>query len=148
MTLTLKKLLSAIAGGVGIITLFLPWFKVSIFGTSASANAFGGDYTWAAVINLIVAILLLVISLLPEKTLSSVNKTAAKKSNLITIILAGVMTALSFLVMIIYTSSSYGMGSMGLGFWIMIIVGVGAIVVNVLKNKELDKVVVGGSKKK
>ena len=62
---------------------------------------------------------------------------------MINVILSGVMAAFGFLAMILYTSQSYGMGSMGFGFWFMMIAGVGGIVVNVLKNKELNKVVVG-----
>lgn len=142
MTLTLKKLLSAIAGGLGIIALFLPWYKVSIFGTSASTNAFGYN-AWIAVIVLIAAILLLLMALLPEKTLKSINKVIVAKEMMINVILSGVMAAFGFLAMILYTSQSYGMGSMGFGFWFMMIAGVGGIVVNVLKNKELNKVVVG-----
>ena len=142
MTLTLKKLLTAIAGGLGIITLFLPWYKVAIFGTSASTNAFGYN-AWIAVIILIAAILLLLMALLPEKTLKSINKVIVAKEMMINVILSGVMAAFGFLAMILYTSQSYGMGSMGFGFWFMMIAGVGGIVVNVLKNKELNKVVVG-----
>lgn len=145
MTLTLKKLLSAIAGGLGIIALFLPWYKVSIFGTSASTNAFGYN-AWIAVIVLIAAILLLLMALLPEKTLKSINKVIVAKEMMINVILSGVMAAFGFLAMILYTSQSYGMGSMGFGFWFMMIAGVGGIVVNVLKNKELNKVVIGGKK--
>lgn len=145
MTLTLKKLLSAIAGGLGIIALFLPWYKVSIFGTSASTNAFGYN-AWIAVIVLIAAILLLLMALLPEKTLKSINKVIVAKETMINVILSGVMAAFGFLAMILYTSQSYGMGSMGFGFWFMMIAGVGGIVVNVLKNKELNKVVIGGKK--
>lgn len=145
MTLTLKKLLTAIAGGLGIITLFLPWYSVSIFGTSASTNAFG-DYAWIAIINLLAAAVLLLLVFLPEKSLKNINKTIVEKERLITLILGGVMTAFSFLAMILYTSQSYGMGSMSFGFWIMIIAGVGTIVVNTLKNKELDKIVVGEKK--
>ncbi|MBQ7040480.1 hypothetical protein IJN73_00195 [Candidatus Saccharibacteria bacterium] len=147
MTLTLKKLLSAIAGGLGIIALFLPWYKVSIFGTSASTNAFGYN-AWIAVIVLIAAILLLLMALLPEKTLKSINKVIVAKEMMINVILSGVMAAFGFLAMILYTSQSYGMGSMGFGFWFMMIAGVGGVIVNALKNKELNKVVIGDTKKK
>ena len=147
MTLTLKKLLSAIAGGLGIIALFLPWYKVSIFGTSASTNAFGYN-AWITVIVLIAAILLLLMALLPEKTLKSINKVIVAKEMMINVILSGVMAAFGFLAMILYTSQSYGMGSMGFGFWFMMIAGVGGVIVNALKNKELNKVVIGDTKKK
>ena len=147
MTLTLKKLLTAIAGGLGIITLFLPWYKVSIFGTSASTNAFGYN-AWIAVIILIVAILLVLMALLPEKTLKSMNKVFVEKGQMIAIVLSGLIAAFGFLAMILYTSQSYGMGSMGFGLWIIMIAGVGGVVVNALKNKELNKVVIGDTKKK
>lgn len=146
MTLTLRKLLSGIAGVLGIISLFLPWYKVTFFGNSLSANAFGGDYTWIAVINLIAAALLLLLVALPEKTLKSLNKMIVEKAKLISVILGAIIALLTLLAMIMYTSSSYGMGFVGFGWYFTMFAGIGAVVVNILKAKELEKVVVKDNK--
>ncbi|MBR3177368.1 hypothetical protein IKF27_01000 [Candidatus Saccharibacteria bacterium] len=147
MTLTLKKLLTAIAGALGIISLFLPWYKVSFWGNSLSANAFGGDYTWIAIINIIIAILLVALIFVPEKTLKSMNKVLVEKANIIIIVASGVFAVLTLLAMIMYTSSSYGMGHMGFGWYLALIAGIAGVVINVLKVKQLDKVVTGSEKK-
>ena len=148
MTFTLKKLITGIAAVVGFISLFLPWYAASIFGTSMSVNAFGGDYVWVAIINIIAIVMLLALNCLPEKTLKGINKSLVEKSGMLTKVFAVIILAVSFLAMIMYTSSSFGMGSMGFGFWLMIIAGAAVLIANLMKNKELDKVVVGDSKKK
>ncbi len=142
MTLTLKKLLTLIAGALGVISLFLPWYKVSFWGTSLSTNAFG-DYVWVAIINIILAAVIIAAVLLPEKVLKSMNKVLPEKVGLITVIASGLFAVLALIGMIMYTSSSYGMGHMGFGWYASVVAGVAGVIINVLKVKELDKVVVG-----
>lgn len=146
MTLTLRRLLSGVAGVLGIISLFLPWYKVTFFGNSLSANAFGGDYTWIAILDLFAAALLLLLAVLPEKTIKSFNKMIVEKEKVISVVLGAVIAFLTLLAMIMYTSSSYGMGFVGFGWYFMMVAGVGAAVVNILKAKELEKVVVKDNK--
>ncbi|MBQ9029733.1 hypothetical protein IJ114_03135 [Candidatus Saccharibacteria bacterium] len=146
MTLTLRKLLSGVFGVLGIISLFLPWYRVTFFGNSLSANAFGGDYTWIAIINLIAAALMILLVALPEKMLKSFNKMIVEKDKLISVILGAIIAFLTLLAMIMYTSSSYGMGFVGFGWYFTMIAGIGAVVVNILKTKELENVVVKDNK--
>ena len=147
MTFTLKKLLTLIAGALGVIAMFLPWYKVSFWGASVSTNAFG-NRAWIAIIALLAAALVVLIEALPEKTLKSINKVIIEKGKLIRIILGAVIAGFGLLGMVLYLGESYGMGQMGFGWYAAMIAGVGVIVLNVLKAKQLDKVVTGKPAKK
>lgn len=146
MTFTLKKLLTLIAGALGVISTFLPWYKVSFWGTSVSTNAYG-DRVWIAIIVIIVAALLILMEALPEKTLKGINKAIIEKGTLIRIVLGGLMVGFGLLGMILYLSESYGMGQMSIGWFLMMVAGIGAIVLNAIKSKQLNKVVIGEEKK-
>ena len=142
MTFTLKKLLTLIAGALAVVSTFLPWYKVSFWGTSVSTNAFG-NRAWIAIIAIVAAALVVLLEALPEKTLKSINKAIVEKGALIRIILGALIAGFGLLGMILYLSESYGMGQMGIGWFVAMIAGVGVIVLNAIKVKQLDKVIAG-----
>ncbi|MDO4889120.1 MAG: hypothetical protein Q4A25_00275 [Candidatus Saccharibacteria bacterium] len=147
MTFTLRKLINVIAAALGVVALFLPWYKVTFWGTSVSTNAFGNK-AWIAIIEIVALVLFILMELLPEKTVKSINKVLVEKAKIIKIALGGVTAAFGLLGMILYLSESYGMGQMGIGWFITMIAAVGVIVITVIKAKQLDKVVAGKATKK
>ncbi len=147
MTFTLRKLINVIAAALGVVALFLPWYKVTFWGTSVSTNAFGNK-AWIAIIEIVALALFILMELLPEKTLKSINKVLVEKAKIIKIALGGVAAAFGLLGMILYLSESYGMGQMGIGWFITMIAAIGVIVITVIKAKQLDKVVAGKATKK
>ena len=142
MTFTLKKLINLIAAALGVVALFLPWYKVSFWGTSVSTNAFG-NRAWIAIIEIVAFALFILMEVLPEKTLKSINKVLDEKAKIIKIALGGVAAGFGLLGMILYLSESYGMGQMGIGWFVTMIAAVGVIVISAIKAKQLDKVIAG-----
>lgn len=128
----LKNILLAVAGGLATIAVFLPWYVVSFFGMSASANGFGDGVTIFGILTLLVGLgaiawnvllMLNVIKLkLNEKTMSIINT-----------VIGGVMVLLGIIAIIVVSSQSAGLAHAGFGVYMLIIAGIATIVLSWLK---------------
>ena len=147
--MTLKKLLLIIAGAIGLVGAFLPWYSFSIsfmgYSSSLSENAFGLGgwlYILLAILTMLASAALIVLATVPEKKIKSIVpkiKDLAKMP----LILGIVMAASAVIAFIAIQSQAKGVGGVSWGVWMIGIAGAATIVLSVLKNKELDKVIAG-----
>lgn len=147
--MTLKKLLLIIAGAIGFLGSFLPWYSFSIsfmgYSSSTSANAFslgGWLYVLLAILTMLASAALIVLATVPEKKIKSMVpkiKDLAKMP----MILGIAMAAFAVIAFIAIQSQANGVGGVSWGVWLIGIAGAATIVLSVLKNKELDKVIAG-----
>ena len=147
--MTLKKLLLIIAGSIGLVGAFLPWYSFSIsfmgYSSSLSENAFGLGgwlYILLAILTMLASAALIVLATVPEKKIKSIVpkiKDLAKMP----LILGIVMAASAVIAFIAIQSQAKGVGGVSWGVWMIGIAGAATIVLSVLKNKELDKVIAG-----
>lgn len=150
MTLTLKKLLLIIAGAIGVVAAFLPWYKISVsffgYSSSTSANAFelGGIlYKISAILAILAFVAVILSAVIDEKKIKKLVKIkdVAKTTMIVGIVMAAV-TVINFIALQ-SESKNIGAGGASWGIWLMAIASVATIVLSVLKNKELDKVIAG-----
>jgi len=142
--MTLKKLLLTVAGALGVIGTFLPWWKISFLGISQSANPFQMEkaiYVILAILMMVVSVVAILLSALPEKTIKGIVK--VKDIMKVTMIVGIVMAAITVVAYIAMKGDSSGLGSSSWGIWLMAVAGVGTIVLSVIKNDALEKVVTG-----
>ena len=146
--MTLKKLLLTIAGGLAILGAFLPWYKASIFGYTATSNAFqmGALYVILALIAILCAAAMLAVNLLKKEQINKVIK--LKDFSKVTLISGIALVAIAVIAFIAIKSESSGFGSISWGIWFIGIGGICTIVLPYLKNiPALDKVVIGEATK-
>ena len=147
--MTLKKLLLSIAGGLGILGAFLPWYRASLLGFSMTANAFGLDsalYVILAILAIVCAAAIIVLNVFKEKQISKIIKIKDLNKNLSKILLgAGVaLLVIAIITFIALQNDSKGFGNVSWGIWLIGLAGVIVIVLPLLKNVAiLDKVVIG-----
>lgn len=148
--MTLKKILLAIAGCLGILGTLLPWYKASIFGITASSNAFGMGalYVILAIVIILCSVAIILLNVLKEKQIKSVIKIKNFDLNKIPLFAGIAIVATAIIAFIAITSESKGFGGVSWGIWLIGLAGVAIIVLPFLKNvKQLDKVVLGQPEK-
>ena len=151
--MTLKKLLLTIAGGLGILGVFVPWYRASLFGLSVTANAFGLDnplYVILGIIAIICSVAIVLVNILQEKQIKKIIKVKGFSKNLNKIILGSgiALLAIAVISFIAIKSDSQGFGGVSFGIWLIGLAGIAIIVLPLLKNIEvLDKVIIGQAEK-
>lgn len=104
--LTTPGKIAAGAGAGALINLFLPWYRVSYFGVSASANAFdAGFFAWAAMLTLLGAASILVLKQLEVFDLKASPLEAEHFA-----LIGAAIAALSVLIRLLTESSSIFIG--------------------------------------
>lgn len=142
--MTLKKLLLAIAGAAAVLGSFLPWLTVSLFGISVSTNPFGGLgalYVILAIVAILSGVAAILLNALQEKQIKNYIK--IKNLEKLPLFIGIAMTAVAVIAFVSIMIEAKGMGTVSFGVWLIAIAGVATIVLNLVKNKELDKVVLG-----
>lgn len=142
--MTLKKLLLAIAGAAAVLGSFLPWLTVSLFGISVSTNPFGGLgalYVILAIVAILSGVAAILLNTLQEKQIKNYIK--IKNLEKLPLFIGIAMTAVAVIAFVSIMIEAKGMGTVSFGVWLIAIAGVATIVLNFIKNKELDKVVLG-----
>ena len=146
--MTLKKLLLIIAGALGVLGSFLPWYSVSFFGYSQSANAFqmSALYIILAILFIVCSALVITLTAMGEKRIKKMIKIKdAMKITMFTGIAMAIIAAIAFIAI---QSESQGLGNVSWGLWFMILASAGVIVLAAIKgNKSLDKVILGEAEK-
>lgn len=151
--MTLKKLLLTIAGGLGILGAFLPWYKASLLGFSMTANAFGLDsalYVILAILVILCSVAIILMNVLSEKQIKKFIKIKEPTKNLSRVLLGcGIaLVAAAVIAFIALRSDSKGFGNVSWGVWLIGLAGVAVIVLPLLKNIEpLEKVIIGQPEK-
>ena len=147
--MTLKKLILTIAGCLGIIGVFVPWYRASLFGLSVTANAFGLDnplYVILGLIAILCSVVIILLNVLKEKQIKKIIKNKAFIKNLSKIMLGtGIaLVAIAIISFIAIQNESKGFGGVSFGIWLIGLAGVAVIVLPFLKNVEiLEKVIIG-----
>lgn len=145
--MTLKKLLLVIAGGVGILGAFLPWYRASLFGFSATSNAFqlGALYAILAIVSLLGAAAIILLNVMKEKQIKNIIK--IKSLDKLPLYIGIGMVAVAVIAFIAIQSESQGFGNVSFGVWMIGLAGVATIILPLLKNIEpLEKVIIGDKK--
>ena len=142
--MTLKKLILAIAGGVAVLGAFLPWAAVSFIITIRV-----GAFESQDALTIILAILAIVcgvagvlLNVLKEKQIKNLIK--IKDTEKLPLFV-GIALATIAIIAFIYISVRGTKASFGV--WMIAIAAAATIVLSFLKNKELDKVVLGKPEK-
>lgn len=146
--MTLKKLLLAIAGGLGVLGALLPWYKVSIFGVSVNSTAFqmGALYVILAILAILCGAALIALNVLKEKQIKSFIK--FKSLDKLPLFVGIALAAIAVIAFIAIKVESSGLGGTSFGIWLLILAGAAAIVLPLLKNVEpLEKTVIGKPEK-
>ena len=146
--MTLKKLLLIVAGGVGILGALLPWYRASLFGYTASSNAFqmGALYIILAILAILCSAATILINAMKEKQIKKLIK--IKDFKKLSLIISIAMVVIVVIAFIAIQSESKGFGSPSWGIWLMALSGICAIVLTCLNNVEqLNKVVMGKAEK-
>ena len=147
--MTLKKILLSLAGCLGILGTLLPWYKASIFGITATSNAFsmGALYIILAIIIILCSAAVILLNVMKEKQIKNIIKIKFDLSKL-PLFLGIAMVVAAVIAFIAIKSESQGFGGTSWGLWLIGLAGVAIIVLPFLKNiKQLDKVVLGQPEK-
>lgn len=149
--MTLKKILLSIAGCLGILGTLLPWYKASIFGITATSNAFGMGgalYVILAIVIILCSAVVILSNVMKEKQIKNIIKIKNFDLNKIPLFAGIAITAAAVIAFIAIKSESQGFGGTSWGIWLIGLAGVAIIVLPFLKNvKQLDKVVFGQPEK-
>ena len=129
----LKNILMAVAGGVGAIAVFLPWFSASILGFSVSANGLEDIF---GILSLIVAIGIVVWNLL---IMFKVVKIAEKTGRIIDTCLGGALALFGVIALIRNLGEGEGLVSPSIGVFLTIAAGIAVAIVAWLKLDEKAK---------
>ena len=150
--MTLRKLLLIIAGALGVLGSFLPWYSISVsffgYSQSTSANAFqmSALYIILAILMILCSAAVILLATLDEKKIKQMVKVKdIAKARMIVGIVMAVLTLIAFIAI---QSETKGAGGVSWGIWMMILASAGTIVLSVLKNEALEKAVAGGATKK
>lgn len=146
--MTLKKLITAIAGCAAIVGAFLPWAAVNFF-ISVRVNAF----QMAAPLPIILAILailcgaaVVLLNVMKEKQIKNIIK--IKSLDKLPLCLSIALIAIAVVAFIYVKASTSGVANASFGIWLIGIAGVVTAILPFLKNvKQLDKVVFGQPEK-
>ena len=135
----LKDILLAVAGGLAVIAVFCPWYIVSLFGLSASANGFADGITIFGILSLLVGLGLIAWKLLPMLGVVKL-KMAEQKIQIIDTCFGGVMILLGIIAIIVTQTQGQGLAASGFGVYLLILAGIATIVMTWLKiNKTVGK---------
>ena len=105
----------------------------------------GALYIILAILMILASAATILLATIDEKKIKKMIKIKdALKTTMIMGIAMAVITLIAFIAI---QSESQGMGGVSWGIWLMILASAATIVLSVMKNKELDKVVVGEEKK-
>ena len=139
--MTLRKLLLTIAGALGLLGSFLPWYSFSFFGRY-TVNAFQMSvlYIVLAILMILASIVAILLAVLKEEQIKKIVK--VKDNVNLTMAVGIVMAVITAVAFIALKSESQGFGGSSWGIWLMAIASAATIVLSVLKRKELDKVVI------
>ena len=146
--MTLRKLLLILSGTLAIVGSFLPWYKVSLFGYSQSANAFQMTalYIVLAILTIVCGAVVIILSAMKEKQIKKMVK--IKNASKITMFVGIAMAIIAAIAFIALKSESQGFGNVSWGIWFMLIAAAATICLPVLKAEQLEKVVLGEAEKK
>lgn len=128
----LKDLLIAICGGVGFISVFLPWFAVSAFFVSITGNGFDEPVVALGVLALIVSLGSALWKLLSMFGVIKL-KLDQQKLKIIDTSLGCAMVLFGIIAIIVVNAQSEGIASPAFGVFLLIIAGVAQIVLTWLK---------------
>ena len=133
----LKDILLSVAGGLAVIAVFCPWYVMSLFGLSASANGFVDGVTIFGILSLLVGLGLIAWKLLPMFGVIK-PKMAEQKIQIIDTCFGGALVLLGIIGMIVIYAQGQGLVAAGFGVYLLILSGIAAIVLTWLK---IDKTV-------
>lgn len=145
--MSLKNLLLAIAGGVAVLGSFLPWAAVTFF-VAVRANAFQMGEPLPvilAILALLCGLCLILLNVLSEKQINNFVK--IKKLDKMPLCIGITLAAIAVIAFIYVKASTSGVANISFGVWMIGIAGAATIVIPFLKNKELDKIVIGKPEK-
>jgi len=145
--MSLKKLLLAIAGGVAALGSFLPWAAVTFF-VSVRANAFQMGEPLPiilAILALLCGVSSVLLNVLKEKQIKNIIK--IKKLEKMPLFIGATLVAIAVIAFIYVKASTNGVANVSFGVWMIGVAGAATIVIPFLKNKELDKIVIGKPEK-
>lgn len=135
----LKNILLAAAGAVAAISVFLPWYAVSIFGINLSANGFGEGVTFLGILTILIGLGAAVWNIL--MMLGKINlKLTQQKMSIINTVIGGLMVLFGIIAIIIINSQTEGLAHPGFGIYMLIIAGIATIVMAWVKmNKTIGE---------
>ena len=119
-TMNKQRLYVLIAAAVGIISLFLPWVKVTIFFASATASAMNGSTGY---------FLFLLFAVCGVMVLLGNHTANIDKGKWVVLLICGIIAVLWILLTWVGASNSaYGGSSLAFGFYISLLSAVGVVV--------------------
>ncbi len=129
----LKTLIQAGCSFLAFVMVFLPWYVASIFGFSASTNAFGEPFVGVlTLLGSLAALAWFVISVLRQMAILKL-KIPAKTEKIIDIVAGGLLVLFSLIGIIVCFAKGAGFTHPGFGAWLYIILGIGVVVLNFVK---------------
>ena len=115
-----QRLAVMIAAGVGVISTFLPWVTVSIFGFSTSVNGIG---TWQGILVFLLCVGAGILSFMGE------DRNRPIEANFVKFV--AIAGGVSFLLMllIVISGGGAGVGSLGMGAYLALIASLAVLAV-------------------
>ncbi len=129
----LKTLIQAGCGFLAFIFIFLPWYVASIFGYSASTNAFGEPVMGTfALLAALAALVWFGLEILNQADVLKL-KIPAKTKKIIDICAGGLVVLMGVIGFIVTLAKGSGFVHPGVGIYLYIIAGVAALVLTFVK---------------
>ncbi len=128
--LTKKEMIMGIGSLLAIISAFLPWYSVSVYGMRTSVNGLTGWWTLS-----FIAALVLLASVVPQ--VKQAVPQIEKNRKIIQIVLAAIVALIPFMAIFSTPAEMMGMGSLGIGLFGALAGGIVALVGSITQKKEL-----------